>query len=133
MYQHYFVFFFLSSLTGFNFWLNSVLGAVITDNSTAQAVKDILSVNCCGSYSCPSPPACLYTRSFGACYRCSFFYHHPLMHFFVIHHHTPTAKNSRNQMSNRFYPVQQTSNSRNPPTSRFHLSARGDLKWSNME
>ena len=39
MYQHYFVSFFLSSLTGFNFWLNSVIGAVITDNSTAQAVK----------------------------------------------------------------------------------------------
>jgi len=77
----------------------------------------VLTVNCCGSYKCPSPPACSYTRSFGACYRCSFSYHHPRMHFSVRHHHIPTAKNSRNWMSTQFYPVQLTSKSRNPPIS----------------
>ena len=41
----------------------------------------LLAVNCCGSNSSTSPPAWSYTPSFGSCYRCSLFYHHPRMHF----------------------------------------------------
>ena len=48
----------------------------------------------------------------------------------VRHHHLHTTENSRNWMSNWFYPVQLTSKSRNPPMSDFPTCAWTDFKWS---